>query len=532
MEEKQSRLRAAAVIAIVAIALLLAAAGMVIAIRQTQALARQRIEDLKDDAEATAEQIDRQAVSPLDDFLQKAATNVRNNREASPFSNASAPSWVDRVYVFDGDLVTWERSGRAPYAPWRRATAASAGQRQLDLLVMGWLTPALIAAQIGIRSEPLQFVNDVVDGRPLVLGLVTDSHGTQGPRVVAARIDLSQFTDEVVKPNLVGNRIIVEQVLPPTRAMKPWSVDLGPLAPYLRLRPTPGFVQRQQSIVLRQTLFFLGGTALAMAALLTVIWVTWRVFNREIALSRMKQSFVADVSHELKTPLALIRLFGETLRSGRVASEDKRQEYYEIITRESDRLTHLINNILDFARIDAGRKRYNMQSADVGRIVEETYEAYQVQLDHEGFEHQLNVAPRLPRVVCDRDAVAQALINLINNAIKYTETDKSLVIDVSDETRRGRNGVLISVSDRGIGIKPEDRDRLFTDFYRADDERVRQKRGAGLGLALVKHIVDAHGGIVDVEPRLVKGSTFRIFLPANGVAPTEEEHEYGEDSGS
>jgi signal transduction histidine kinase len=113
------------------------------------------------------------------------------------------------------------------------------------------------------------------------------------------------------------------------------------------------------------------------------------------------------------------------------------------------------------------------------------------------------------------------LINLINNAMKYSDgDDRFLGIDVSLETRRGGHGVLISVSDRGIGIKPEDRNHLFTDFYRANDELVRARRGAGLGLALVKHIVDAHHGIVDVESRLVKGSTFRIFLPAGGSHPS------------
>jgi signal transduction histidine kinase len=259
------------------------------------------------------------------------------------------------------------------------------------------------------------------------------------------------------------------------------------------------------------------------------MWVLARVARRELALTEMKSNFVADVSHELKTPLALIRLFGETLLSGRVTSEEKRQEYYEIITRESTRLTNLINNILDFSRIEAGRREYTLTATDIASVVRETYEAYRAQLEHDGFEHHLRVAPSLPNVNADADAVAQALINLINNAMKYSEQDRYLAIDVAKDTRRGRHGVLISVHDRGIGIRPEDRARLFDGFFRASAARVRDRGGTGLGLALVKHIVDSHGGLLDVESRLVKGSTFRVFLPAAesqdssaGRAPAEE----------
>jgi signal transduction histidine kinase len=232
-----------------------------------------------------------------------------------------------------------------------------------------------------------------------------------------------------------------------------------------------------------------------------------------VALSRLRSNFVADVSHELKTPLALIRMFSEMLGEDRVPSEEKRREYYAIIQRESSRLTHMIDNILDFSRIDAGKKEFAFEAVDVAAVVRDTYEAYRFDLDRQKFEHRLVVADGLPRVQADADAIAQAIINLISNAIKYSAQEKSLLIELSKETRRGKHGVLICVSDSGIGIKPEDRSHLFDGFYRADDEHVRKQRGAGLGLSLVKSIVDAHGGILDVESRLVKGTTFRIFLP-------------------
>ena len=273
-------------------------------------------------------------------------------------------------------------------------------------------------------------------------------------------------------------------------------------------------MQEQRGRVLAQTVAYMGLTLLALLTLLAAMWFLIRVVRREIALATMKSNFVADVSHELKTPLALIRLFGETLQSGRVTNPEKQREYYQIITRESTRLTNLIDNILDFSRIDAGRKEYLFAPVDPAQVVRETYNAYRAELDHKGFTHELKLEEPLPYIRADRDSVAQVLLNLMNNAVKYSPEERDLRISVGRDTRRGRHGVLISIADRGIGIKPEDRAHLFEGFFRAADGEVRRQRGTGLGLAVVKHIVDAHQGSLDVESRLVKGTTFRIFLPA------------------
>ncbi len=281
------------------------------------------------------------------------------------------------------------------------------------------------------------------------------------------------------------------------------------------LQPTKAFVEEQRRTVVVLMLVYGGLTAAALATLLIAMWLLLRLVRKERALSELKANFVADVSHELKTPLALIRLFAETLQAGRVPSDEKRNEYYSVILRESTRLTNLINNILDFSRIDAGHKEYVLQPTDVTEVVRETYDAYRPQLDHEGFEHHLTIDDPLPRVDADRDAISQVLVNLINNAIKYSSNERFLAIEVSADTRRGRRGVLLSVHDRGIGIRPEDRAHLTEGFFRAGDPRVREQGGTGLGLALVKNIVDAHHGSLDIETRLVKGSTFRVFLPAS-----------------
>jgi signal transduction histidine kinase len=506
-------------IGVVTITLVLAGFGMVLAIRQTQLLASQRINDLRPEARRVRAEINEQVAMQLEDALENITVNWRSSLRLPPFGAKRPPAWVDEVYMFDSTslVIIWRRTADNLWERTPSLTGRTQDADQAQASIMVHLFPPLLTAQFDSQSKSVEFIHDVESGAPVIIAYSTDMQGANGPTVVAARVNLKAFISEVVEPAISGEqfsyRVIADRA-DEESVSSHWAENLSPAVPFVELMPSKQLIRNQHKLVQRQTIYFIVGTILVMTALTGVMWAMWRVFNRELALSRMKQSFVADVSHELKTPLALIRLFGETLLSGRVSSDDKRREYYEIITRESSRLTHLINNILDFARIDAGRKRYTMVECDVAALVKETYEAYLLQLDHEKFEHQLILGDDLPLIQCDRDAVAQALINLINNAMKYSDgDDRFLGIDVSLETRRGGHGVLISVSDRGIGIKPEDRNHLFTDFYRADDDLVRARRGAGLGLALVKHIVDAHHGIVDVESRLVKGSTFRIFLP-------------------
>ena len=239
------------------------------------------------------------------------------------------------------------------------------------------------------------------------------------------------------------------------------------------------------------------------------LYLVYSNVRRELHLSRLKSDFVANVSHELKTPLALIRLFAETLELGRVPSEDKAQQYYRVINKESQRLTQLINNILDFSRIEAGRKEYRFAPTDVGRIVNDVLEAYRFQVEQQGFALEVHVADDLPEVEADKEALAQAVLNLVNNAIKYSRDEKYLRLDV----RRQGDRVHISVTDRGIGVAKSEQRKIFEKFYRAENSLVHETKGSGLGLALVQHIMQAHGGVVELESAPGKGSTFTLVLP-------------------
>jgi signal transduction histidine kinase len=226
-------------------------------------------------------------------------------------------------------------------------------------------------------------------------------------------------------------------------------------------------------------------------------------------LSRLKSDFVANVSHELKTPLALIRLFAETLELGRVHGEGKARQYYRIINKESHRLTQLINNILDFSRIEAGRKEYKFAPTDVGRVVQDVLDAYRFHIEQQGFALEVQVADEIPELEVDKEALGQAVLNLLNNAIKYSTDEKYIRL----ELRREADRVLLSVTDRGIGIAKADQKKIFEKFYRAENSLVHESKGSGLGLALVRHIMEAHGGTVELESTPGKGSTFTLVLP-------------------
>ena len=237
--------------------------------------------------------------------------------------------------------------------------------------------------------------------------------------------------------------------------------------------------------------------------------LTKHMVSKEMALARLKSDFVSNVSHELRTPLALIRLYAETLELGRITTQDKKQEYYRIIRKESERLTALINNILDFSRIEAGGKEYEFRETDIAELVRNTLDSYRYQIEQQGFAFEESIDSSLPTVYVDREAIARALVNLVNNALKYSADEKFLGVKLYRE-----NGALkLEVVDRGIGITGREQSKIFEKFYRTGDPLVHNTKGSGLGLSLVRHITHAHGGEIAVESTPGKGSKFTLSLP-------------------
>ncbi len=248
------------------------------------------------------------------------------------------------------------------------------------------------------------------------------------------------------------------------------------------------------------------------------IWLTYRNVSREMNLARLKSDFVANVSHELRTPLALIRLYAETLELGRLTAKEKYQEYFRIIREESERLTALINNILDFSRIEAGRKEYEFKETNLADLVRSTLDSYRFQIEQNGFAFEENICTDIPPVTVDREAIARSLLNLVNNALKYSKDQKYIGVSLY----RANSRVNLEVRDRGIGIPPNEQEKIFEKFYRCGDPLVHNIKGSGLGLSLVRHIARAHGGDVLVESTPEKGSKFTIALPLDPALRTVE----------
>lgn len=237
--------------------------------------------------------------------------------------------------------------------------------------------------------------------------------------------------------------------------------------------------------------------------------LTYRSVNKQVALARLKSDFVSNVSHELRTPLALIRLYAETLELGRITTQEKKNEYYSIIRKESERLSALINNILDFSRIEAGAKEYDFRETDIAELVRNTLDSYRYQIEQQGFALEEHIDPGIPSVKVDREAIARALVNLVNNALKYSDSEKFLGVRLY----RDQSMLKLEVSDRGIGIERNEQSRIFEKFYRTCDPLVHNTKGSGLGLSLVRHITRAHGGDVEVESTPGSGSKFTLSLP-------------------
>jgi len=253
---------------------------------------------------------------------------------------------------------------------------------------------------------------------------------------------------------------------------------------------------------------YIAGLVLVLLLTFFVAYLLWRDLKRELQLSEMRSHFVSSVSHELKTPLTSIRMFAETLRLGRFTDGKKQDEYLETIVEESERLTRLLDSVLDFSQIERGRKTYRLRKASIADVVRATVRAVEYPLKREGFDLRVEIEDDASALL-DADAVQQALLNLVVNAMKYSGESREIDLRLSSQDGQAR----IEVRDRGVGIPLQEQARIFESFYRVETEENRRIPGAGLGLALVEHVAKGHGGRVLVESAPGRGSTFTLELP-------------------
>jgi signal transduction histidine kinase len=287
----------------------------------------------------------------------------------------------------------------------------------------------------------------------------------------------------------------------------PWTVVLSPTE---ASRAAASFDGRRRLLVL--------GLVAIVLLLAAGGYVLWRVTERELAVARLQTDFVATVSHEFRTPLTSLRHITELLQeddefpadpSG--AGRERRKTFYSALERSTERLHRLVESLLDFSRMETGRKPWRLESVDAGALAAEVVSEFQREVEARGFRIDLIAdRPGIHLLQADADALGHALWNLLDNAVKYSPDHKSISVSVG----RNANGIFISVKDLGLGIPLREQRQIFDKFVRGDRVNELGIKGTGLGLAIVSHIVEAHGGAVELESEEGKGSTFKMVLPA------------------
>lgn len=241
------------------------------------------------------------------------------------------------------------------------------------------------------------------------------------------------------------------------------------------------------------------------------LFFTLQIINKELLLSKMKSDFISTVSHEFKSPLTSIRQMSEMLFNERIKTESRKKEYYAVMLEQSERLSHLIDNILDFSKIEEGKKAFQFEKSNLTELIDRVKLVFQKSIANEGFSVSLSIPETLPELVIDREAIQQVLYNLLDNAYKYSGNSKKIEI-MAESTG---DLVKISVKDFGLGIQREDQHKIFDRFFRGGNELTRSVKGSGIGLTIVKKIIEAHRGTVSLESTPGEGSTFQVTLPVD-----------------
>ncbi|HEY2900503.1 MAG TPA: HAMP domain-containing sensor histidine kinase [Polyangia bacterium] len=378
-------------------------------------------------------------------------------------------------------------------------------------------------------NQPGNFrhLHQLFEGKSVLIAYASKKTEAGGDYYVAARINLPLIIKEWLPEEveaLSGKRRIavldevarsvVGQPLPAQDTRFLYDASFGKTLYAWRVQIAPRNVDELRAQAETERLLgvlLIPVSTVIIAVGLGVVWLSVRAERRA---SQLKSDFIANVSHELKTPLSLIRMFGELLATGKHKGPGMAREYAGIITRESERLSHLIDNVLDFARLERGKASYSFHEGRMDEVVERALDVCRYRLEKEKIGLRTEIDQELPLVRMDEDAMTLVLLNLVDNAVKYASDGR----EVSVRLGRAPGGVALSVQDRGPGIAKEEQERIFERFYRANNARVGNVRGSGIGLSLVQHIAEAHGGRVTVTSAVGEGATFTVFVPAAPLA--------------
>jgi len=446
-----------------------------------------------------------------------------DDSDRDPPSDVELPKGIESVAVLDKDL----RIRSIVPSPASAGDAKKRGRelerwqnyvRGLDWKSLQPWTPA--------QPGNFRHLHQLFDGRSVLIAYAAKESESGEEYFVAARMNLSLITKEWLPEEvreLGGDRkiAILDEVARPVFGQPVTQRDqrflyessFGKTLYAWRIQTLPKNVEELQAQA--ETERLLGVLLIPVSTLIIGVGLAIVLLSvaAERRTSRMKSEFIANVSHELKTPLSLIRMFGELLATGKHKGAESGKEYAEIITREAERLSHLIDNVLDFARIERGKASYDFAEGQLDDVIERALDLARYRVEKEKMRLRTEIQPGLPPVRMDENAMTLVLLNLVDNAVKYAADGKE--IDV--RLYRTPGGVTLSVRDRGPGIPLDEQPRIFERFYRARTARDRNVRGSGIGLALVKHIVEAHGGRLAVDSAPGQGATFTVALPAAPV---------------
>ncbi len=337
---------------------------------------------------------------------------------------------------------------------------------------------------------------------PLLLGFRVDLHGVTA-EIAAPRLDTLRAEGHTIL--LVDSADRTVDGKRPARREISASEGFAELFPFWRIEVLMGGVRRNTGL----SHSILGLLAMATASVGVCFFAVYKFVTKSSELSSLRDEFISNVTHELKTPLTSIRMFSEMLTLGRVKNEARRKEYYRFIHEEANRLHQLVQNILAFSRMEAGRQELELVRGDLRPLLEETIDLFR--FSQKGCSFEATIEDELPQVSVDRDALSSAVLNLLTNAVKYSRDNKDVKLRayVQDDT------VRVEVSDRGIGIDSAELPLIFDRYYRSKANEVKDIAGSGLGLSLVKYITEAHGGHVAVHSRPGEGSTFTLVIPVS-----------------
>lgn len=243
--------------------------------------------------------------------------------------------------------------------------------------------------------------------------------------------------------------------------------------------------------------------------LISGIFLIYRNVKKEMLLAQMKSEFVSNVSHEIRTPLSLINMYIETLEMNRIKHNNKRKEYYQVIGQETKRLSGIVNKILNFSQLESGKRKYHFKPINLNQVIDEILKTYQNHLQSKNFTLKAVKNESIPEIKADQETLNDLIINLLDNAIKYSETEKYIEI----KTGIVKKQVFFQICDKGIGMEKKHLQFIFDKFYRiTEGSLAHQAKGSGLGLTIVKHIVDLHNAQISVESEKGKGSCFKVIF--------------------